>query len=283
MTTMATSRLYQVLSEHSKLDPEVLDALQAELEDPSDGRALGELIVRRGLMSFYEMMSFALKHDLFQKTEAVLKRMAEARKHHQVIKPQQHVSRYKLSEDEKLKEEVTLPGRSLKLTIPRPNLGRYSAISTDEKQVVEMAVELVNIGQLQEAEMFLIDASEEFPNSVRVKVVLVWLYFMCQQYKLARDVCAKAQREHPSDINLVEYLGLLEQSLGKHLSAVNHYQRLTLLPKVKPVWYLLLGLSLEHAGLRQDAIINYRMYVNLGQQEELIHYVNQRLQVLVPQ
>lgn len=280
---MASNRLYQVLKAHSSLDPDTLDALQAELDDPSDSRALGELIVQRNLMTFYEIMSLVFKHGLFDKTESVLKRMAEARKQHHVIKPHQHVSRYQVSEYDQPKEVIDLPGGELRLNLPRPHLGGYSAVNTDEKQVVEMAVELVNIGQLQEAEMFLIDARDEFPDSIRVKTVLIWLYALCQRYKLARDICTKAHQEHPSDTLLVEYLGLLEQCLGKHLSAVNQYQRLTMLPRVNPTWYLLLGLSLEHSGLTQDAVMNYRIFLRLGKQEELMNFVNQRLQALVPQ
>ena len=280
---MATSKLYQVLREHSDIDPQMLDAIQADLEDPEDGRKLGETVVREGLISFSTMMELSFTHELFPKTQSVLKRIAKARQKRQFIKPKEHETRYRLADDEKMSEMVVFPGNEIQLKIPRPNLARYNAVSTDERQVVEMAVELVNIGQLREAEMFLIDAREEFPNSVRVPLLIVWLYFLCQRFGPAWECANQARKEHPSDVNLLEYQAFLEQCIGKHLLAVHHYQQLTLLANIKNIWYLLLAYSLEHAGLAMDAAINYRIFLKLNQQEELTHFVQHRLEKLVPQ
>lgn len=280
---MATSRLYQVLHDYSDLDPQVLDALQAELDNPEDGQMLGELVVRKGLMPFSDMMSLALTHNLIPKTQTVLKRIAKARQQHRVIKPMEHVTRYRLGDDDKISEMVVFPGDEIQLKIPRPNLARYSSVSSDERQVVEMTVELVNINQLREAERFLIDAREEFPKSVRVPLLLVWLYFLCQRFSSAWEYCNLARKDHPTDINLLEYQAFLEQCLGKHLLAVNHYQQLTLLANVKNIWYLLLAYSLEHAGLARDAALNYRIFLKISQQEELNNFVKLRLEKLAPQ
>lgn len=278
---MASNRLYQVLLEHSAIEQARLDSLISNLSDKSDARALGAVVVQKGLLTFPEIMDLALNHDLIPKSKVLLKRLAKVRSQQRVIKPQQHVTRYKLTEDETVSEQIELQGKQLVVTIPRPDLTRYSAISSDERQVVEMAVELVNIGQYQEAEMFLIDAQGEFPSSVRVPVVLIWLYLLCQRFNEASQVCISAMAVNRQDINLLEFAGLTEQTLGKHLRAINCYQRLTLLPKVKPVWYLLLAVSLEQAKLTADASLNYRIFVSLSPPDALRTYAAGRLQHLV--
>lgn len=274
---MATNRLYQVLIEHSGLDRGTLDSLVADLDDPDDARALGSRVVERGLMSFSAIMELALTHDLFPRTEAVLKRLTEARRRHQVIKPQKHSTRYKLSGDEHVVETLDIKQAGVSVPIPQPNLSLYSAISTDERQVVEMAVELVNIRQYQEAEMFLIDARDEFPGSVRVSVVLIWLYLRCHCLTEARTICASALTKQRDDVNLMEFAGLADQALGKHLLAINHYHKLICLPRAKPIWYLLLAISLERARLYMDAGHNYRIFMSLSSPDDLRTYAESRL------
>lgn len=271
--------LYDILIKHSDLEAEQLDPLLSELKDPDDGRALGTLVIREGLMSFGDVMELSLTHGLFVKAAEVLRRLQEARKGRTLIKPQAHQGRYKVSDDQPGLQKLTL-AEGLTMGIIDPDLDAYRNINTDERQVVEMAMELVRIEQFQEAEMFLIDARTEFPGSARVPLVLTWMYLRCGLIKEAREVCLKAVQDYPSDIQIVEQMGLIEQSLGKHLLAVNHFQKLVLLPRVKPVWYLLLALSLERARLRTDAISNYTIYLSVARQADLKAFAEQRLQEL---
>lgn len=278
---MKSNRLYQVLLEHSNIEQARLDSLLSNLEDKNDARALASLVVQRGLLSFSDIMRLVLDHDLTPRSKGCLERLAKARSQHQVIKPKQHVTRYKLGDDDVISEQITLKPQELVVPIPRPDLTRYASISTDERQVVEMAVELVNVGQYSEAEMFLIDARDEFPDSVRVPVVLIWLYLLTHHFREAREVCTLAQKVNRTDINLTEFAGLTDQALEKHLLAINHYQQLTLLPKTKPIWYLLLAFSLEHARLPMDAGLNYRIFISLSKPDELRTYATRRLNKLV--
>ncbi|MHA7880424.1 MAG: tetratricopeptide repeat protein [Saccharospirillum sp.] len=268
--------LYHILIEHGPLTAEQLDPLVAELKDPEDGRALGALVIRDGLMSFGDVMDLALTHGLFVKAAEVLRRLQQARKGRTVIKPQQHSARYRIAEDATEQTTLTLT-EGLTLDIIEPDLDAYQNINTDERQVVEMAMELVRIRQFQEAEMFLIDARSEFQASARVPLVLSWLYLRCGLPREARAVSLQAVRDFPSDIQIVEQMGLIEQCLGKHLLAVNQFQKLVLLPRVKPIWYLLLGLSLERARLRTDAVSNYRIFLGVSRQAELTAFAEQRL------
>lgn len=273
---MVSNRLYRVLLEHSNIEPARLDDLMTQLKDKSGARALGALVVQKGFLSFSAIMELALLHDLIPKSRRLVERLEKYRSKHRIIKPQHHKTRYKLDQDETVSEQIELD-KNLTVPIPRPDLTRYHAISTDERQVVEMAVELVNIGQYQEAEMFLIDARDEFPESARVPVVLIWLYLLCHRFEDASQVCATAMSVNRHDINLMEFTALTEQTLGKHLRAINCYQQLTLLPRVKPVWYLLLAISLERVRLTMDASLNYRIYVSLGPADQLRTFATQRL------
>lgn len=271
--------LYDILIKHSTLEAEQLDPLMAELRDPEDGRALGTLVIREGLMSFGDVMELSLTHGLFVRAAAVLRRLQEARKGRTLIKPQTHKGRYKVKDGQAGLQKLTL-AEGLTMGIIDPDLDAYRNINTDERQVVEMAMELVRIEQYQEAEMFLIDARSEFPGSARVPLVLTWMYLRCGLLDEAREVGLQAVRDYPSDIQIVEQMGLIEQSLGKHLLAVNHFQKLVLLPRVKPVWYLLLALSLERARLRTDATSNYKIYLSVARQADLKAFAEQRLQEL---
>lgn len=271
--------LYDILIKHSVLKAEQLDPLLARLSDPNDGRALGALVICEGLMSFGDVMELSLNHGLFVKAADALRRLQQARKGHTLIKPQTHQGRYKVSDDQTGQQKLTL-AEGLTMDIIDPNLDAYDNINTDERQVLEMAMELVRIEQFQEAEMFLVDARAEFPDSARVPLVLTWMFLRCGLLKEAREICLQAIRDYPSDIQIVEQMGLIEQSLGKHLLAVNHFQKLVLLPKVKPVWYLLLALSLERARLRSDATSNYKIYLSVARQADLKAFAEHRLQEL---
>lgn len=271
--------LYDILIKHSALTAEQLDPLLAELADPEDGRALGALVIREGLMNFGDLMELSLNHGLFVKAAKVLRRLQEARKGRTLIKPQSHTTRYKVKDGQPGMEKLTL-AEGLTMGIIDPDLDAYANVSTDERQVVEMAMELVRIEQYQEAEMFLIDARSEFPDSARVPLVLTWMYLRSGLVEEARAVCLQAMRDFPSDVQIVEQMGLIEHSLGKHLLAVNHFQKLVLLPRVKPVWYLLLALSLERARLRTDATTNYQIYLSVARQADLKAFAEQRLQAL---
>ncbi|WP_157954374.1 tetratricopeptide repeat protein [Saccharospirillum mangrovi] len=278
---MASNVLYNLLREHSKVDAQSLDRLMDELKHKDDARALGRLVLRERLLGFYELMHLALTYDLFPRTQTLLKRITEARKSHQVIKPQQHTTRYKLGNKTLMpSESLVLTNPNLTLSIPKPNLARYPESGSDERQVVEMAVELIRLGQYPEAEMFLIDAQDEFAQSLRIKILLIWLYMLCRHYDEAVEPYQQGLDLAPQDPSFLEYAGLIEQARNKHLLAINFFQKLVQQPKIKASWHLLLGVSLEKARLPDEAREHYQRYLNGGKNAKLLGFAKQRINAL---
>ncbi|MFG1497630.1 hypothetical protein ABMA57_13435 [Saccharospirillum sp. HFRX-1] len=278
---MATNPLHSILLEHSSIDPQALDRLLEELEYKSDARALGRLVLRDHLIGFYELMNLTLNYDLFPRTQSLLKRLAQAHEKYQVIEPQKHTTRYKLGNATILPSEVLiLTSPDLNIPIPKPNLARYPDSGSDERQVVEMAVELIRLGQYPEAEMFLIDAQDEFAQSLRIKVLLIWLYLLCKFYDEAVIPYQQGLDLAPQDPILLEYAGLTEQARNKHLLAIHFFQKLLQQPKIKASWHLFLGRSLEKARLPDEAGSHYRRYLKDGKNAKLLSFAKQRLNYL---
>ncbi|PTY39015.1 hypothetical protein BGP77_09700 [Saccharospirillum sp. MSK14-1] len=278
---MAINSLHNILLEHSDIDPKALDRLLGELQYKDDARGLGRLVLRDRLIGFYDLMNLALNYDLFPRTQTMLKRLAEAREKHQIIKPQEHTTRYKLGNTTIMPSEaLVLINPNLTIPIPKPNLARYPESGSDERQVVEMAVELIRLGQYPEAEMFLIDAQDEFAQSLRIKLLLIWLYLLCQYYDDAVEPYQQGLDLAPQDPMLLEYAGLTEQARNKHLLAIHFFQKLVQQPKIKASWHLLLGVSLEKARLPDEAGSHYRRYLEGGKNAKLLSFAKQRLNYL---
>jgi tetratricopeptide (TPR) repeat protein len=225
-------------------------------------------------------MEIALKYDLFPQADAILKRLATIRQNQQSIKPTRHTTKYLLGDEDVPVDQVELIGIGVNIPIPVPNVKSFRDSSTDEKQVADMAFELAMMNQLQEAEMFMIDALEEFPESMRITVMLSWHYCRSQHFKEAMQHCHNGLKINPSVYHLVEYLGIAEQALGKHLLAINHFQKLVSLERVKPIWYLQLAVSLERARLSMDAQHNYQTFLTLNDDPELEQFAQQRSTIL---
>lgn len=274
------NRLYELLKDHSNLSLEVLEQYYLALDNEDDERELGRRLILAGLIKLSGIMEIALQHDLFPKADSVLRRLAEARRRHQVIKPKAHTTRYRVSDDDVPVDQIELIDIGVNLPIPVPNLTSFRNTSTDEKQVADMAFELAKMNQVQEAEMFMIDALEEFPKSMRIFVLLAWHYCRCQHFKDAIRCCQAGLKLNPSVFPLVEYMAIAEQALGKHLLAINHFQKLACLPRVKPIWYMQLALSLERARLSMDARQNYQTFLTLNTDPELQQFAQQRSSIL---
>ncbi|MEP4545943.1 MAG: hypothetical protein ABJ000_07170 [Saccharospirillum sp.] len=274
------NRLYELLKDHSNLNLEVLEQHYLALDNEDDERELGRRLILAGLIKLSGIMEIALQYDLFPKADSVLRRLAETRQRHQVIKPKTHTTRYRVSEDDVPVDQIELIDIGVNLPIPTPNLKSFRDTSTDEKQVTDMAYELAQMNQVQEAEMFMIDAQEEFPKSMRIFVLLAWHYCRCQHFKDAIKCCHAGLKLNPSVFPLVEYMAIAEQALGKHLLAINHFQKLACLPRVKPIWYMQLALSLERARLSMDAKQNYQMFLALNTDPELQQFAQQRSSIL---
>lgn len=274
------NRLYQLLKDHSGLNLEVLEQHYLALDEPDDDRELGDRLIKARLIKLSDIMEIALKYELFPRADSVLKRLATARKRHQVIKPQTHTTRYRISEDDVPVDLIELIDIGVNLPIPTPNLKSFRDTSKDEKQVADMAFELAKMNQVQEAEMFMIDALGEFPKSMRIMVLLAWHYCRCQHFDEAIKCCQNGLKLNPSVFPLVEYMGIAEQALGKHLLAINHFQKLACLPRVKPIWYMQLAVSLERARLSMDARQNYKTFLAMNTDPELQQFALQRSTIL---
>lgn len=192
------NRLYELLKNHSDLNLELLEQHYLALDDPDDDRELGNRLIQARQIKLSTIMEIALKYDLFPKADSVLRRLAEARQRHQVIKPQTHTTRYRISEDDVPVDQIELVDIGVNLPIPTPSLNSFRDTSKDEKQVAEMAFELARMNQVQEAEMFMIDALEEFPKSMRIIVLLAWHYCRCQRFKEAIKCCQNGLKLNPS-------------------------------------------------------------------------------------
>jgi predicted Zn-dependent protease len=274
------NRLYQLLKKHTTLSPGLLEQHRLALTNPNDDRALGRSLIDANLIKLSTLMELTLKHDLFPQADSVLKRLAEARKQRQLIKPQTHTTRYLLSEDDAPVDQIELVDIGVNLPIPMPDLNNFRNTSSDEKQVTDMAFELAKMNQTEEAEMFLVDALDEFPKSMRITMLLAWHYSRCQSFKAAITHCQRGINQNPSVFTLVEYMGIATQALGKHLMAINHFQKLCCLPRVKPIWYLQLAVSLERVDMTMDATINYQIFLSLTQDPELRQFAQQRSTIL---
>ncbi|WP_028669211.1 hypothetical protein [Saccharospirillum impatiens] len=274
------NRLYELLKDHSNISLQALEQHYHTLVNEDDERELGRRLIQARQIKLSGIMEIALKHDLFPKADSLLRRLAEARQRHQVIKPNTHTTRYRITEDNLPVDQIELIDIGVNLPIPTPSLKSFRDTSTDEKQVADMALELAQMNQAQEAEMLMIDALEEFPKSMRIRVLLAWHYCRCQQFKDAITCCQNGLKLNPSVYPLVEYMALAEQALGKHLLAINHFQKLACLPRVKPIWYMQLALSLERARLNMDAKQNYQTFLALNNDPELQQFAQQRSTIL---
>jgi tetratricopeptide (TPR) repeat protein len=277
---MKASVLLDTLMQQESLDHERIQQVYDALPTNALVNDFRNALIEHQVMGLSEVMNIFIDHTLLPRSKTILTKLESDRKSRIHHKPEGHQQKFHIAEDDRLVEDIAFNAGELPIHIPSPNLQHYNYGSSDEKQAVMLAIELATMGELNEAEVVLLETLESFNNSLASILVLVWVY-LCTDHKDQSEKWARRLLDQGvMNAQMMELLCLAEQLQNKHLMACSHYQKLLSAKKVKSIWYLLLAYSQEKSRCFQEAIENYRIYAHIGKDEQLKAYAQQHLQEL---
>lgn len=277
---MKASVLLETLMMQESLDHERIQQVYDTLPSNALVNDFRNALIEQDVMRLSEVMNIFIDHTLMPRSKSILKKLEAERRTRVHHKPEGHRQKFHIAEDDRLVEDIAFSSGELPIHIPSPNLEHYRFGSSDEKQAVMLSIELASMGEINEAEVVLLETLESFKNSLASILVLVWVY-LCTDHKDQSEKWARRLLDQGvMNAQMMELLCLAEQLQNKHLMACSHYQKLLSAKKVKSIWYLLLAYSQEKSCCFQEAIENYRIYAHIGKDEQLKAYAKQHLQEL---
>lgn len=277
---MKADTLLETLLSQPDLDHERIQAVFDSLEEGARISEFRHALADAKIMSYMQIMKIFVNKTLLPKSQTLLKKIEVHRKENVHHKPKEHVQKFHVADDDTLIADLAFSAGELSIHIPSPDLSEMEFKHSDEKQAVMLAVEMVELGELTEAEIILLETLESFTDSVAAVLVLCWVY-LGTGHAARTEFWAKSliASGHP-DKNAMELLCLAEQAQNKHLVAVGHYQKLTQLKRVKSIWYLLMAYSQERANCPLEAEENYHIYNSIGKDDNLKQFARHHLQEL---
>jgi tetratricopeptide (TPR) repeat protein len=277
---MKAELLLQTLLEQPDLDHTKIQAIYDQL--PSDAKIaeFRHLLVEENIMSYIQVMKIFVQKTLLPKGNILLEKIEHDRSQRVHHKPERHVQKFFIQDDDQFISDIAFSAGDLPVHIPHPKLDEMAFKHSDEKQAVMLAVEMVELGELNEAEIVLLETLESFKDSTAAILILCWTYLSTGHAHQSEFWAKTFIKEGNPDQRAMELLCLAEQVQNKHLLASAHYQKLIQLKRVKSIWYLLLAYSLERSNCLQEAAENYQIYTKVAHNPTLKNFANLHLQEL---
>ena len=133
----------------------------------------------------------------------------------------------------------------------------------DELQVAQMAMDLLDDQQWEETEEYLIDATQDFPQSVILRYQLIWLYNSTGYQKKAIENSRVIEKNEDLNNQVNELLGWTMLKNLKFLEAIRFYQVLCKGKDSDSVWFYLLGMCLFKSNLLGQSKKVFKHYLTL--------------------
>lgn len=277
---MKADSLLETLLSQPGLDHERIQAVFDSLDEGARISEFRHALADANVMSYMQVMKIFVNKTLLPKSQTLLKKIEVHRKENVHHKPQTHVQKFHVTEEDRFVTDLAFAGGELKIPVPSPDLSEMKFNHSDEKQAVMLAVEMMELGELTESEIILLETLESFTDSVPAILVLCWVY-LCTGHESQAEYWAKSLiASGKPDKFAMEILCLAEQVQAKHLVAVGHYQKLAQLKQTKSIWYLLMAYSQERANCPLEATENYHIYNSIGKDGPLKQFTRQHLQEL---
>ncbi|WP_196160569.1 hypothetical protein [Reinekea sp. G2M2-21] len=277
---MKASILLETLQQYPDLDQEAILAVYDSLPGNAKVSEFRGKLIKTGIMSYTQIMNIFVHDTLIPQSKKILKKIEAKRKTQVHFKPEKHEQKFQIKDGDYLLHTVAFASGELPIQVPKPDLASMKFNASDEKQAVMLAMDLVEVGELKEAEVIILETLESFKNSLAAINVLCWMYLCTghnsQSEQWAKHCISKGLR----DQRTIELLCLSEQLQNKHMMAAAHYQKLLRLKQVKSIWYLLLAYSQEKSQCRREAAENYQIYTRIGRDETLKEFANRHLEEL---
>lgn len=277
---IGADKLFDVLNEHSDIDKTLLQFMFNELPKDATLGDFREELIDAGLISYHQLMRLSFIHLMLPRSKALLAKLAEHRKNRTVFAAPTHEQKYFLDEESKLGTSVLLGDTGLELPVPEPDLTDFNFLHSDEKQAVMLAVEIANLGELNEAELILLETRDSFPASAASLQTLCWIYLATENYKQVEIWANDLLDDHPGNLFCLRVLALAEQLSNKHLMATSHLQQMLQREEIDPLWYFLLAYSQQKTSCTADAIDNYQIYLKIGRNKNIRQFAEQQVDEL---
>lgn len=274
---MKALHLLETLLQEEGLDHAAIQAVYDELPANSGVNRFREALLKQKLMEYSHLMQLFINKTLLPHSQAVLTRVESKRATKEEYKPPTHQRKFHIEEDDRMTDKVAFAAGELPIRIPPPNLNNLHFDSTDERQAVELALEMAQQNELNEAEIILLETLEVFDKSTSAMLVLCWVYLSSGHPRIIETWVKLSISKGRTNGQIMELLCLAEQLQNKHLMASAHYQKLLRQKRVKSIWYLLLAYSQQRSQCLREAAENYRIYCKVGKDPQLIEFANQQL------
>jgi hypothetical protein len=277
---MKAELLLETLLDQPDLDHARIQVVFNQLPPRAKVADFRQKLVEENVMTYLQVMKLFVKKTLLPKSSKLLTKIEEDRSNRVHHKPDRHVQKYIIEEDDTLISDIAFSAGELPISIPSPKLDKMVFKNSDEKQAIMLAIELAELGEVNEAEIVIHETLESFSDSTAAVLVLCWIYLATGHASQSEQWAKNFIKQGNPDQLAMEFLCLAEQLQNKHLLASAHYQKLVQLERVKSIWYLLLAYSLERANCNQEAVLNYRLYASITSDSTLKSFANLHLQEL---
>lgn len=278
---MRASKLLDTLLAEDGLDHSAIQAVYDSLPVKAGVNLFRKKLVSSGIMEYNELMRLFINKTLLPHSYNTLEKLEKQREQRVEFKPTGHRQKFHVREEDQLVENIAFSAGDLPIDIPPPNLNNMAFSYSDEKQAVQLALDMAKSGEQNEAEIILLETLESFSDSGPAILVLCWIYLCTGHPDMLETWVKLAMEKGTRSRHLIELLCLAEQLQNKHLLATAHYQTLVRQKRVKSIWYLLLAYSQERSQCYQEAIENYRVYMTVGRDDQLKEFAKQHLQELL--
>ncbi|WP_320827283.1 hypothetical protein [Reinekea sp.] len=264
---MDAAELYESLLSHTKVDQERLNAIFIKLPRGASVGTFRTEILHQGLLPYTEVMGVFVNNFLLPRSRKLLNTIKQKRLAHSYFKPESHKQKFHLKDMRILDPVVALAQGTLAIPIPPLDKEQFTFQSSDEKQAVLLAIDLVAVGEINETEIVLLETLDTFSQSEAAIQVLCWLYMCSGLPQQAEHWALNFLATQRGGSFTIELLSLAQQVQNKHLLASAYYQQLLRQSQVRSQWYLLLAYSQEQSQCPTEALQNYKTYSTVGQDE----------------
>jgi len=277
---MKASELLETLLSHSSVNADKVQSVYDSLPKSATIRDFRTEIVNQELMTYTEVMTLFITKNLLPRSKGLLSRIEKDRESKVHHKPKTHQQKFHIGENEDLVADVVLASGMLPVHIPAPDFSKLKFHHSDEKQAVMLAVEMVNLGEINEAEIILLETLDSFSESDAAIQTLCWVYICTGHNDQIEHWANNSLKDKRGGLLTLELLCLAEQLQNKHLLAAAHYQKLLRLKQVKSLWYVLIAYSQEQSQCLSEAAENYNIYITIGSDAQLKQFAQQHLNEL---
>lgn len=272
----AKSLLDNLIKEYD-VDETQIRALHESLPARATLDEFRQAVVDADLLSLSDIMRVHFKTNLLPASKRILVKLKKKREQQVYIKPKVHKHKFIIQSDDRFNEQIAFAAGELPVTIPNLDHSELNYHYSDEKQAVSLSVELINMGELQEAETILLETLDSFKDSTAAIKVLCWLYVCSGHPDEVAHWADEYTKQKGAGVVTLEIAALANQLQNKHITATAQYHKLIHQNQVKPIWYLLLAYSQERSMCLTEAIENYRIYSSISRDEQLAQFAKSNM------